>query len=542
MEPILQAMQSAVKVLQGLIHNSPSMDESFEAACYLEKLRRLNVPAASQVNSLRDFTECQVNRVIKEMKETKRNSYSSINEQLHGERHAPSSKTLELSHNRVSQASVSQERHCIQNLTLQFYEWSYEFWDLFKPGRNTQEPFVLLLDKGQEERNKVTQRVFSAYSEMIENCLIGICSSDQTIIESEEIVSFFTETCLELDEAMGSVIVPLYKDLVEHTCQQVILALESHLQSQAPNVFRVKNPCLHGFMPYQSISRLHCSIDRSMLCVSKLAKHASRIKVQMPLAAHPANNLLMVASKVCAESIIKIAARKPVLSAEGDEVDEFVLLVAWNVLEGIKTNVLPQVVTRWSAVLNSGGVTAKDNSQAFKWCCMQLEDAQEYVIKSWVEIKLEKLEPVMDSLLNMEHATEQSNITLIMAKPCIWELCTSLKAYDADMQHMILVLREEVMGEMYLAVVEGMQNLCMSDTFKNACLQAKCQLWLDVCAFHSWLINQVPEDAHTDVECVTLANTIATRIEEHVRSISDSAKEVKNEIKRIIDSDKFNLF
>jgi hypothetical protein len=530
---ILQAMQSAVKVLQGLVHNSHTMDESFEAACYLEKLKRLNVPAASQVNSLQDFTECQVNRVIKEMKETKRNSYSSTNEQLHGERHA-SSKQLELGHGRMSQASVSQERHCIQNLTLQFYEWSYEFWDLFKPGRHVQEPFVLLLDKGQQERNKVIQRVFSAYSDMIENCLIGICSSDQTIVESEEIVSFFTETCLELDEAMGSVIVPLYKDLVEHMCQQVILALESHLQSQAPNVFLVKNPCLNGFVPYQNISSLHCSIDRSLLCVSMLARHASRIKVQMPLALHPANNLLKVASKVCGESIIKIAARKPVLSVEGDEVDEFVLLVAWNTLEGIKTNVLPQVVTRWSAVLNSGGVTAKDNSQAFKWCCTQLEDAQEYVIKSWVEIKLEKLEPVMDSLLNMENASDQSKISLTMAKPCIWELCTSLKAYDADIQHMILVLREEVMGEMYLAVVEGIQNLCMSDTFKNACLQAKCQLWLDVCTFHSWLINEVPEEGQADVESISLLNTIATRIEEHVRSISDSAKEMKDEIKRIV--------
>lgn len=499
-----------------------SMVESYEAACYLEKLQSMGVPAASGKSSLNDFFECQVTKIIGNMEKTREYTKSLDQGQIK-EKKESQYQYLAQPSSRMKGSFSSHDQLCIQTLTADYYEWCYELWSLYNSSSNRDQSIHILREKGKDAETKVIERAFSAYSGIVESCIAGICSSFDDTKESHAVVKFLIESCLEVDDTMLDLLLPLCKDMVIHICQQILLGLESHLRLIAQDIFLVKGRCLDGFLPREHIALLHQSIDESMLCISKLSKHASRIKLRVPLASRPVNNILKLASEVCSEAISKLASRRPVLTVEGEEINEYVLLIAWNTLEKIKTAVLPQVATKWSFLLNSGGATPKDNAEAFKWCCSQIEDSQEYLIRSWVEIKLEKLEPVMETLLTLEESEnmkdcEQPLIKLFMSNPCVWDLLTALNSYDADIQNMIPILREEVTGEMHLAVLEGMQNLVQSEQFKKANLQSKAQLWLDLTTFHSWLIRSEIKENRIDNESTLLAQTIISRLEENIRS------------------------
>lgn len=518
-----QAMESAVKILEATLHSSKvTMGESLEAACYLEKLKVLDVPAAADKKSLEAFFEFQVSRIIESMKKIR--EYTKSLDQVQNR----SSSEIQFRHFKMDQpygsmhVGNSHERYCVQTLTADFFEWCYEIWDLLKSSSSSNAPTLDFCDKTGAKKTAI-ERGFSAYSALIESCISSICSSHSDIKDSEEIIQFLIDTYLELEDDMSTVLLPLCKDLVIHSCQQIILALESHLKINAQNVLLVNGNCMNGFIPRSNAINIHQHIEESLNCVSKISKHAARIKVKVPVSSYPMNSILKLASEVCSSSILKLASRKPVLSMDGEEVDEYILLFAWNTLEEIKTRVLPQVVTKWSFLLNSGGTTPKENAQAFTWCCHQIEESQEYLIRSWVEIKLEKLEPAMETLLTMDETGrgqehEQTLVELCMAKPCLWELLIGLKCFDAEIQLTIPILREEVIGEMYLAIIEGIQNLVLSDHYSKSDLQSKAQLWLDLAFFQSWLINIEKNENLTDMESITLAQTVLSQIEENVRS------------------------
>jgi hypothetical protein len=132
-------------------------------------------------------------------------------------------------------------------------------------------------------------------------------------------------------------------------------------------------------------------------------------------------------------------------------------------------------------------------------------------------------------------------VDLSIPKACILELCSIVDAYDADIQIMVPVLQEEVMGEIHLAVVEGILNLMASDIFKTASMQGVCQLWLDLSALHDWLLQHENEDDHMDRKgSVTLAESLLAEIEEHVRKhLKDESLtviKVKERIRNILDS------
>lgn len=519
----MQAMESAVTILEATLHNSTvSTGESLEAACYLEKFRVMGVPAASGKKSLDDFFEFQVSKVIENMSKIKEYA-KSLEQGLVRDQRESHYQSQSPRNQSVSESRTSHDVICIESLTSNFYEWCYEIWDLFDPRIRSNDSLIQIQQEGRVLIKQVVERAFSAYSDLIESCIAGICSSYDNITESDQIVRFLIEACLDLEDEISDFLLPLCKDMIIYSCEQLIRGLESHLKLNAQNIFLMKGHCLDGFLPRQNIASLHQIIDESLFCISKIGKHTSRIKVRVPEPSHPINSILKIASEITSSSISKLSSRKPVLSLNGEEVDEYVLLLAWNTLEGIKTNVLPQVATNWSFLLNSGGVTPKENAAAFKWCCCQIEESQEYLIRSWVEIKLEKLEPVMESLLTIEEPKraqehEHELLELCMAKPCIWEIFTALESYDADIQHTIPVLREEVTGEMYLAVVEGIQNLVQSEHFLNSTLQSKAQLWLDLAAFQSYLIDVETKEKRSDMEGTALAQTILSRVEESVRS------------------------
>lgn len=517
-------MESAVRILEVTLNSSTvAIGDSLEAACYLEKLKSMGVPSASGKKGLDTFFEFQVSKVIDNMKKT-REYAKSLDQSQKKERIEGQSQlsTYQLNHS-PRESPKSHDRLCIQTLTTDFYEWCYELWDLLKTSGSSHGSIIKFEEDSEAAKKRVIARAFSAYSGLIESCIAGICSSPSGMKEYEEIIQFLIETCLELDDDMLDFMIPLCKDLVVHSCQQMIQGLESYVGLNAQNILVVEGNCLNGFLPRDNTMSLHQAIEESLFCISKISKHASRIKVRVPVASYPVNTILKLASEMSSSSISKLASRNPVLSIEGEELDEHVLLLAWNTLERMKTSVLPQVATKWSFLLNSGGTTPKDNAQAFKWCCHQIEESQEYLIRSWVEIKLEKLEPVMETLLTLEEAErtqhhKQTLMELCMAKPCIWEILTSLQSCDANIQQEIPILREEVTGEMYLAVVEGMQNLVLSDHFNKSDLQSKAQLWLDVSLFHSWLLNLERNEKRSDMESRELAQTILSRLEENVRS------------------------
>lgn len=530
-----KAMEAAVRTLHMMMHNPKMLlEESFEAASYLENLKKLGVPAAADMDTMQEFTDFQVNEIISEMRTIHKEAQdlkrdSSVEERKH-------------SHTWIAEQShISTSRLCIQNLTVEFYEWCHEFWDLFKPSKNI-EPFKCLWNLGQEYRENALERVFSAYSELIESCMVEICETNDIVHESYAVIEFLTDCCFELDDDIGRVITPYYRDLAEHVCQQVILALVAHLKTHAQKVFVIEDSCMDGFLPHQNIAWLHMVINEAMECISKLSKRAMTMKVKVPPDSYPLHSLLKSCAETCADSVTRLAARKPVLSISGKEVDEFVLLVAWNTLEAVKISVLPQIVQTWSSLLNSSAATPKENSQAFSWCCSKLEEAQEFVMKSWVEIKLEKLEPIMVDVLDVESRHGANTIVdLSIPKACILELCSIVDAYDADIQIMVPVLQEEVMGEIHLAVIEGILNLMASDIFKTASMQGVCQLWLDLSALHDWLLQHENEDDHMDRKgSVTLAESLLAEIEEHVRKhLKDESLtviKVKERIRNILDS------
>jgi hypothetical protein len=269
--------------------------------------------------------------------------------------------------------------------------------------------------------------------------------------------------------------------------------------------------------------------------MSRLVKHARLIHAPIGF---KANAFLKAASAACSAFIVQYVVNLPLASTTGDReganhVDEFILLAACKTLETIKTSLLPEIVTAHSSVLHLANATATENSDAFKWCCTQLEDGQESLMKRWVEIKLQKLEPVMNTILDVSIISPEvedlpaageggdevhrgsaapGDDTVLdrrdghQPQAAVLELIAILEAYDADMIAMTPLLRDEVIGEMYLAVVEGLRDMVTSDGFAAAgTKKARRQTLADAKAIETWLVAQLGRD---DADAVMMCQDV----------------------------------
>ena len=345
---------------------------------------------------------------------------------------------------------------------------------------------------------------------------------------------------------------PQVRDLFAHVIDEILHVLEDTLRTRiAPSAFllvgerdtgrgdaapkgaigggMMKAPTgIHinsGFLPRSNIVLLRTAIDEVMRCAASLGKRARLLHVPVEF---KANAYLKAVSEACASSIVRYV--DSALEAggksggpgdhDGDHelrereradacVDEFILLMACQMLESMKTTLLPGIITAHSSVLQLGGATASENSDAFKSCCAHLEDGQEALLKRWVEIKLQKLEPTMDVLLN--HGAESlgspslSSGTEGKPSPAVRELMIILNAYDADISLMMPSLRDEVMGDIFLAVVDGWGNLVASEG-ASATRQAR----VDAESLKAWMVARLGSD---DSEFETLLDGVMEAIE-----------------------------
>ena len=343
---------------------------------------------------------------------------------------------------------------------------------------------------------------------------------------------------------------PQVRDLFAHVIDEILHVLEDTLRTRiAPSAFllvgerdtgrgdaapkgaigggMMEAPTgIHinaGFLPRSNVVLLRTAIDEVMRCAASLGKHACLLHVPVEF---KANAYLKAVSEACASSIVRYVYS--VLEAGGGKsggpgdhdgdhelrereradacVDEFILLMACQMLESMKTTLLPGIITAHSSVLQLGDATASENSDAFKSCCAHLEDGQEALLKRWVEIKLQKLEPTMDVLLN--HGLGSSSLssgTEGKPSPAVRELMIILNAYDADISLTMPSLRDEVMGDIFLAVVDGWGNLVASEG-ASATRQAR----VDAESLKAWMIARLGSD---DSEFETLLDGVTEAIE-----------------------------
>ena len=361
--------------------------------------------------------------------------------------------------------------------------------------------------------------------------------------------------CAPSSATIAVPLAPQIRDLFSHVIEHMLHVMEEYLRARiAPNVFLLRSSItgdqrsiarnqmrsIHinpGFIPRSNMALLRTSIDEVMRSMSRLVKHARLIHAPIGF---KANAFLKAASSACSASIVQYVVKLPLVSTTGDReganhVDEFILLAACKTLETVKISVLPEIVTTHSSVLHLGNATATENSDAFKWCCTQLEDGRELLMKRWVEIKLQKLEPVMNTILGVSSVSPAakdtsaageagSKVHLGSTRPgedaasdhrerhqpqaAVVELMTTLKAYDADMIAMAPLLRDEVIGEMYLAVVEGLRDLVTSEVFAAAGPKARLQTWADARAIKTWLIAELGRD---DADAVLMCQEVIGR-------------------------------
>ena len=340
---------------------------------------------------------------------------------------------------------------------------------------------------------------------------------------------------------------PQIRDLFSHVIECVFHVLGDYMRTRiAPNVFSLRERNRSdqaaaaiglpnairinlGFVPRANIALLRTAIDEAMCCTAVLGKQARLLQVPIQF---KANAYLKAVADACSASIVKyidvlpLSASVPLADApvgladsvghdvdrereqNAEHVDEFILLGACQTLESIKTAVLPEIVTVHSAVLHLGNATSTENSDAFKWCCTHLEDGQEVLMKRWVEIKLQKLEPIMSVVLGSS-ATDDPRSVPCSAENCstggphpaIRELMIILKGYDADISLMMPSLRDEVMGDIYLAVAEGWVGA------ENA---RGLQAWVDAKAMKTWMVSQLGSD---DTEIEALLSGVMETIE-----------------------------
>ena len=343
---------------------------------------------------------------------------------------------------------------------------------------------------------------------------------------------------------------PQVRDLFAHVIDEILHVLEDTLRTRiAPSAFllvgerdtgrgdaapkgaigggMMEAPTgIHinaGFLPRSNVVLLRTAIDEVMRCAASLGKHACLLHVPVEF---KANAYLKAVSEACASSIVRYVYS--VLEAGGGKsggpgdhdgdhelrereradacVDEFILLMACQMLESMKTTLLPGIITAHSSVLQLGDATASENSDAFKSCCAHLEDGQEALLKRWVEIKLQKLEPTMDVLLN--HGLGSSSLssgTEGKPSPAVRELMIILNAYDADISLTMPSLRDEVMGDIFLAVVDGWGNLVASEG-ASATRQAR----VDAESLKAWMVARLGSD---DSEFETLLDGVTEAIE-----------------------------
>lgn len=353
--------------------------------------------------------------------------------------------------------------------------------------------------------------------------------------------------------AIAVPLTPQIRDLFSHVIEHMLYVMEEYLRARiAPNVFLLRSSIagdqksfprnqVHsirinpGCIPRSNMALLHTSIDEVMHSMSRLVKHARLIHAPIGF---KANAFLKAASAACSAFIVQYVVNLPLASTTGDReganhVDEFILLAACKTLETIKTSLLPEIVTAHSSVLHLANATATENSDAFKWCCTQLEDGQESLMKRWVEIKLQKLEPVMNTILDVSIISPEvedppaageggdevhrgsaapGDDTVLdrrdghQPQAAVLELIAILEAYDADMIAMTPLLRDEVIGEMYLAVVEGLRDMVTSDGFAAAgTKKARRQTLADAKAIETWLVAQLGRD---DADAVMMCQDV----------------------------------
>lgn len=396
---LMQAMSSAVNVLQAILNSSVTpMGSAFEAAGYLEQLKKLNVPAAANVKSFEDFINVQIKTIIDKLEGLQKKcskERASIVQEAKGMYKITGPGD---GHKRmIEDLQEEPEIICIHKLVSEFFEWINSFWELVRFHNQS-----ALFTDSEGVMGDSVDRVFQHFSDLVASKILDVCSivPYNEFLDIYIVIQLLVDCCKDMDETLSTVMMPLLKRMISSICEQLIEASEKHLERMIK-----ENLILHGkhpetFNPIHGVARFHQLGNSAMHFIRNLSIEAAMLGIRIPSGSRPSFNILKVMSSGSSQALIKLASRKPVLSADGDEVDEIILLHAWKVLENIKTSTLPLLVTTWDSLLQISS-TSDENTEAFKWCCANIEDSQEHLVKSWVEIKLEKLEPKMASLLNV---------------------------------------------------------------------------------------------------------------------------------------------
>lgn len=534
-------MSSAVHVLQTIMDSSATpMAEAFQAAHFLDRLNVLKVPSTENIQSFDEFTNFQVESMIESLNQTRRQlSHSNI---LHGATDNKSIRSTQTFYSFPIEDESCREGNtpeiaCIATLSSDFFDWTSAFWELpWSNIENRQSYFQATMKEG-------IMRVFSTLSALVEAIIDIFCSSAETktLLKSIEALEILINCCLDMEEQLSVFLIEPFRDLVFHLSKKLVMTLEKSIKNDVKTLFQLKGSIPENLEPAQGNSQFLFLINKAYEYLWKLSGHASHAGIRDLSTFYPPSNLLRAVSEASADTVEKIASRKPPLSADGYEVDEVILLLSWNAMEKIKTQALPKLVKGWHILLCSG-MSAEKNADTFKWCCSRIESSQEFLIKTWVETKLEKLDPIMTTFLDLGSIIAPTSVNSSASmkwnhpmlsencRPVIWELISAMMEFDADMFSLVEVLRDEVMGEIYLAVLEGVQNLTADATFEEASLESKCQLLLDFAVLTSWLDEKTGKnDLAADSGSLPLAKKLLNFLENHIREKINSTFSSKKE-------------
>jgi len=535
-------MSSAVHILQTIMNSSATpMMEAFQAAHYLDRLNALEVPATENIKSFDEFVNFQVESTIEALNQTRRQlSHSNM---LHGATNNRATQSTEIfdlfpiDDEESCREGNRPEIICIESLSSDFFDWTSAFWELpWSNIENRQSHFQIAMKEG-------IMRVFSTFSALIEAIINNFCLSAETktLMKSIEALEILINCCLDMEEQLSNFLIEPFRDLLFQISKSLIVALERSIKIDVKTLFQLKGSVAENLEPAQGTSQFLFLINKAYEYLWKLSGLASRAGIRDLSTFYPPSNLLRAVSEASADAVEKVASRKPPLSVDGYEVDEAILLLSWSAMEKIKTQALPKLVKGWHILLCSG-ISAEKNADTFKWCCKRIEASQEFLIKTWVETKLEKLDSIMTTFLDLGSIITSNSVNISASmkwsnpmlsehcRPVIWELISAMMDYDADMFSLVEVLRDEVMGEIYLAVLEGVQNLTADASFEEASLESKCQLLLDFAVLTSWLEERTGKnDLPTDGGSLPLTKKLLSFLENHVREKINSMASSKKE-------------
>ena len=285
-----------------LLSSASSMAGSFEAACYLERMKLIGVPSATKVHSLNDFIDSQKKTIVDEFRQLRKTC-------VH-EKSAPNKTNPCLSqelprHRQVLGTMMNDgdnctnilgnmaEMICIENMTLLLFEWVNEFWEL----RGSSSGKDVDIWHGQDDVMKQTiYSIFSEYSNLIGECVVDLSSSGicRDLSGSSIIIQTLCGCCLEMEDRLATIMLPLFRALVLHTSGQLILAGETLLKENVKQCFQFSGSCPENFGLVHGVSEVSLLLHSSLQLIKAYSTEAAKIGVKIPSDANPPHN-----SEVC---------------------------------------------------------------------------------------------------------------------------------------------------------------------------------------------------------------------------------------------------